>query len=59
MRLRAGLGLVCLMLAGCQHVPDGVVVDLQNGSVAVGPCRCALPKQAPTSEPEKGDAEPR
>ncbi len=43
MRLRACLALLCLMLAGCQHLPDGLVIDLENRSVSVGPCRCALP----------------
>lgn len=59
MRLRAGLGLLCLTLAGCQHVPEGVKVDLQNRVVEVGPCRCRLPApgeakpevQAPVTEP--------
>ena len=44
MRLRAGFGLLCVgLLAGCQHVPEGVQVDLQNRVVEVGPCRCRLP----------------
>lgn len=45
MRLRAGLGLLCLALAGCQHLPKEVEVDLGNGTVAVGPCTCKLPAQ--------------
>lgn len=52
MRLRACLALLCLMLAGCQHLPDGMVIDLDNRSVSVGPCRCALPDEAPAPEPE-------
>lgn len=51
MRLRACLALLCLMLAGCQHLPDGVVIDLENRAVSVGPCRCALP-DAVEREPE-------
>jgi hypothetical protein len=47
MRLRAGLGLLCVglvcgALAGCQHVPEGVKIDLHNRVVEVGPCRCRL-----------------
>lgn len=49
MRLRAGFILLCLMLAGCQHLPEGVKVDVATGVVEVGPCRCALPK--PKAEP--------
>ena len=52
MRLWAGLGLLCLMLAGCQHLPDGVRVDLDNRVVEVGPCRCALPAAEEPAEPE-------
>lgn len=51
MRLRACLALLCLMLAGCQHLPDGVVIDLENRAVSVGPCRCALPGAASEAEP--------
>lgn len=43
MRLWAGLALLCLMVAGCQHLPDGVTVDVQNGTVTAGPCTCRLP----------------
>ena len=50
MRLRACLALLCLMLAGCQHLPDGMVIDLDNRSVSVGPCRCALPVEVPAPE---------
>lgn len=53
MRLRAGLGLVCVVLAGCQHLPEGVEVDLQNGVVAVGPCRCRLPQPQPDAPKEE------
>ncbi len=52
MRLRACLALLCLMLAGCQHLPDGVVIDLEDRSVSVGPCRCTLPDETPALEPE-------
>lgn len=55
MRLRACLALLCLMLAGCQHLPEGVVIDLDNRSVSVGPCRCALPDEAPAPTPEPGN----
>ena len=43
MRLRAGMGLLCVVLGGCQHVPEGVKIDLSNRTVEVGPCRCRLP----------------
>ncbi len=43
MRPRAGVGLLCGLLAGCQHVPEGVKIDLANRQVEVGPCRCRLP----------------
>jgi hypothetical protein len=43
MRLRAGIGLLCVGLAGCQHLPEGVKIDLPNRTVEVGPCRCRLP----------------
>lgn len=60
MRLRAGLGMACVVLAGCAHVPRGVTVDVANGVVEVGPCRCRLPAaaEAPASAPAKapGDA---
>ncbi len=51
MRLRAGFGLLCVMLAGCQHVPEGVRIDLQNRVVEVGPCRCRLPGPEKPVEP--------
>ncbi len=56
MRLRAGFGLLCLgviggVLGGCQHLPEGVKVDLQNRVVEVGPCRCALPGAGNAAEP--------
>lgn len=62
MRLRAGLGLLLLGLGGCTHLPDGVQVDLENGVVEVGPCRCKLPRPsepvaAPT--PTEGNEQPR
>ncbi len=44
MRLRAGIGLLCLVLSGCAHLPDQV--EIQAGEVRVGPCRCALPAEA-------------
>ena len=43
MRLRAGVWLLLLIPVGCAHVPDGVKVDLENGTVEVGQCRCTLP----------------
>ena len=57
MRLRACLALLCLMLAGCQHLPDGMVIDLDNRSVSVGPCRCTLPAEAPAPEPGNQSAD--
>jgi hypothetical protein len=51
MRLWAGLALLCLMVAGCQHLPDGVIVDVENRTVSVGPCRCTLPAPAPAPIP--------
>ncbi len=56
MRLRGGLGLLCAglvcgALAGCQHVPEGVKIDLQNRVVEVGPCRCRLPGRGKPVEP--------
>lgn len=62
MRLRAGLGLLCLMVAGCQHLPEGVKVDLQERVVEVGPCRCKLPPKpvpAPAPAPGPDDEQPR
>ncbi len=56
MRLRAGFGLACLSLAGCQHLPDGVIVDLDNKVVKVGPCRCDLPVEKPTPAAEPAPA---
>jgi hypothetical protein len=50
MRLRACTGLLLLGLAGCQHLPEGVRVDLVNRVVEVGPCRCKLPAAAPAPE---------
>lgn len=43
MRLRACLGFAVLALAGCATLPEGVVVDLGNRTIQVGPCRCTLP----------------
>ncbi len=58
MRLRACLALLCLMLAGCQHLPEGMVIDLDNRSVSVGPCRCTLPEEeAPAPEPANQSAD--
>ena len=60
MRLRAGFGMLCVgLLAGCQHLPEGVKVDLQNRVVEVGPCRCRLPAPG-EAKPESpvGAAEP-
>lgn len=55
MRLRACSGLllgsVLLGAGGCQHLPEGVKIDLENRVVEVGPCRCALPKPAPAEAP--------
>lgn len=62
MRLRAGLGLLLLGLSGCAHLPDGVDVDLENGVVEVGPCRCKLPRRqeaAPTPTAAESDEQPR
>ena len=69
MRLRAGVGLLCVVLAGCQHVPEGVRIDLPNRTVEVGPCRCRLPgpgeakpvegKPAEAPEQPVADDEPR
>jgi hypothetical protein len=53
MRLRAGLGLLCVGLAGCQHLPAGVKVDLPNRVVEVGPCRCRLPVPGQPVEAER------
>ena len=52
MRLRAGFGLMCFVLAGCQHLPAKVEVDLGNGLVTAGPCTCKLPEQAAGDEAE-------
>ena len=51
MRLRACAGLLLLAAGGCQHLPEGVKVDLENRVVEVGRCRCALP-------PAKAEAAP-
>ena len=60
MRLRAGLGMLLLALGGCAHLPDGVEVDLENGVVEVGPCRCKLPRpQDPAPVPAGDDEQPR
>lgn len=62
MRLRAGFGLLCaggllcVGLAGCQHVPEGVKIDLQNRVVEVGPCRCRLPGGEAAKPAEPGEA---
>jgi len=53
MRPRAGLGLLWLALGGCAHLPDGVKVDLDNGIVEVGPCRCGLPSQAAEDDEQR------
>ncbi len=59
MRLRAGIGLLLLGLGGCTHLPDGVEVDLQNGVVEVGPCRCELPRpHEPPQPPAQDDERP-
>ena len=64
MRLRAGMGLLCVVLAGCRHVPEGVKIDLPNRTVEVGPCRCRLPAPGETKPVEAppqsaGNDEPR
>ncbi len=65
MRLRASVGLLCVTLAGCQHVPEGVKIDLQNRVVEVGRCRCQLPggnepvEPAPPAPAEAPADEPR
>ena len=63
MRLWAGLGLLLLGLSGCAHLPDGVNVDLDNGVVEVGPCRCKLPRPRqsaqPPAPPAEADEQPR
>lgn len=43
MRLWAGVALLCLMVAGCAHLPDDVRIDLGNRVVTVGSCQCRLP----------------
>ena len=63
MRLRAGWKLLCVALAcaglaGCQHVPEGVKVDLQNQVVEVGPCRCRLPEKAKPAAPASPAEQP-
>jgi hypothetical protein len=63
MRLRACTGLLLLGLGGCQHLPEGVKVHLQNRLVEVGPCVCALPAggvapvAAPTPPPAPARAD--
>jgi hypothetical protein len=52
MRLWAGLGLACLVVAGCRHLPDGVVVDVENGTIEAGPCRCKLPQPERPAVPD-------
>ena len=60
MRLRAGLGMLLLGLGGCAHLPDGVEIDLENGVVEVGPCRCKLPRPpSPAQTPAEDDEQPR
>jgi hypothetical protein len=60
MRLWAGLGLLVLALGGCAHLPDGVSVDLDNGVVEVGPCRCKLPRPLqPAQLPAEDHEQPR
>jgi hypothetical protein len=54
MRLLAGMGLA-LLCAGCASLPDGVKVDLEQGMIEVGPCRCKLP---PASQPEAAGVRP-
>lgn len=59
MQLRAGVGLLCAVLAGCQHLPEGVKIDLHNQMVEVGPCRCRLPgagAQEPAGKPKAAPA---
>lgn len=51
MRLRAGLILLLVGLGGCQHLPEGVNLDLDRGTVSVGPCVCLLPRNAPVAVP--------
>lgn len=59
MRLRACTVLLLVMMGGCQHLPDGVSIDVENQVVEVGPCRCALPlpknAPAPAAEPAAPD----
>lgn len=57
MRLRAGHILLLLGLGGCAHLPDGVKVDLDNGVVEVGPCRCKLPRPRQSAQPPAEDDE--
>lgn len=52
MRLRACHILLLLGLGGCAHLPEGVKIDLENGMIEVGPCRCKLPRStAPVPGP--------
>lgn len=50
MRLWAGVTLLCLMVAGCAHLPDDVRIDLGNRTVTVGTCECRLPDAAPAQD---------
>lgn len=60
MRLRACLILLLVGLGGCAHLPEGVKVDLENGVIEVGPCRCKLPRPGvPTPIPPSDDEQPR
>jgi starvation-inducible outer membrane lipoprotein len=45
MRLRAELGLLCLMLAGCQHLPDHIRVEADGRTIEVG-TSCPAPAPA-------------
>jgi hypothetical protein len=58
MRLRACTGLLLLAAGGCQHLPEGVKIDLENRVVEVGPCRCRLPAggAAPAPQPPQPPA---
>lgn len=59
MRLRAGVMMACVLLAGCRHLPDGVTIDLDNRTVAVGGCSCRIPTPAPVpAAPQVGAAAP-
>lgn len=60
MRLGACLILLLVALSGCAHLPDGVNVDLENGVIEVGPCRCKLPRPGgPAPNPPGDDEQPR